>query len=315
MVRSLALATLVLFVGTATGCGDDSGAPPEGSGDSTGGTVTSTGADEPTSTGAATTSGADASTTGTTGSGSSFGDATTGTDDGLTTDTGEPSTPRVLFLGNSYTQSNAMTDMVGAMADGIGAPLEIVAITQGGATVADLLARADVQAALDEEAWDFVVIQGQSYEPLIQPLVFEEAALQLAALATDAGAVPVPFETWARIEGHALYDEPFSGGDPAAMQALLHAAYSTVAEQSGGTLAPVGQAWALSLTGSPSIVLHAADGSHPSVAGSYLAAAVFHGVMQRSPATGNAWWPPQLSPDDAMALQAHADAAVAARSP
>lgn len=236
------------------------------------------------------------------------GSSSTGAD----TTAGRDTSVRVLMLGNSYTQFNALHDLVDALGGSLSLDLHVEAITQGGATVADLVGRADVQAALSEQAWDFVAIQGQSYEPLVQPLVFEDAVVELAALATDAGAQPLLYETWARAAGHPLYDEPWSGGDPAGMQAGLSAAYASAAEASGATVAVVGQAWERSLAASPEIVLHTADGSHPTVAGSYLAAAVFVGVIGEEPVLGASWWPRGVSGEDAAALQEHADAAVAA---
>jgi len=221
---------------------------------------------------------------------------------------------RILMLGNSYTQVNGLAGLIDAMAADHGLHFEIEAITQGGATVADLLARPDIQTALIEERWDHVVIQGQSYEPLIQPTVFSDAAFELATLAQGSGAEPVFFETWARLEGSELYDEVWSGGDPEGMQALLHDGYAQAALDSGGTLAPVGQAWALSLSDSPSIVLHSGDGSHPQLTGSYLAAAVFFRVLAGEPAADTDWAPRALRQADAEVLRAHADAAVDART-
>lgn len=300
------------------GCGDDAGTSTLGSstsvetashGATDGGTSVDDGrvttADGSGSTG---TSSADDTETSANATSTSTGNGETETDTGA-----QGTGPRVLMLGNSYTQFNDLAAMVGALADDAGADLGMMAITQGGATVADLLARPDVQATLADDAWDIVTIQGQSYEPLIQPLVFEDAAVELATLVQRGGAEPVLFETWARIDGHPLYDEPWSGGDPAGMQAGLYAGYSNVAELTGGTLAPVGEAWALSLAASPQIVLHSGDGSHPSVEGTYLAAAVFFAVIVDEPATGNGWWPASVAPDDAALLQGHADEAVAAR--
>ena len=308
---SLGAGALLLW----SGCGDDGSS--DGSEPSTGmeNSTSTTGAGLDSTDGGSSPSGSllesssssfGAGATETTGSAGESSEVSSGGTAGVTPDV------RVLFLGNSYTQFNGMTDMVAALAADAGSEFEVVAITQGGATVADLLARRDVQTTVAEPDWDFVVIQGQSYEPLLQPLVFEDAAVELAGLVSVAGAEPVFFETWARVAGHELYDQPWSGGDPAGMQALLHAAYGAASDASGGTLAPAGQGWALCVDGSPEIVLHSGDGSHPSVAGSYLAAAVFYAVMSEGPVEGNGWWPDALAAMDAETLQGCADAAVLA---
>lgn len=313
-------ASLALLVALAlgSGCGDDSGTT-SGEASSGGSTVASTGGEPAVSTSSVATP----DTSGTTGAVDSSGGATTGgmTTGGTTvgegsTDTGGEETEgigadgRILLLGNSYTAGNNTAGMVRQMTFAAGHDFFIAAITQGGATVADLFARPDVQDTLMNETWDFVVIQGQSYEPLVQPGVFHNAGVDLSMLAQGAGAEPVMFETWARIAGHEIYDEPWSGGDPAGMQALLHEAYDGVAVEAGGTLAPVGQAWERSLQMNPEMILHSADGSHRNVAGSYLAAAVFTRVMLDEPVADNTWWPDSLTAEEAAILREHADAAV-----
>jgi hypothetical protein len=44
----------------------------------------------------------------------------------------------------------------------------------------------------------------------------------------------------------------------------------------GATVAPVGDAWAMSYAKNPGLLLHVKDASHPSFAGSYLAGLVLY---------------------------------------
>jgi hypothetical protein len=62
-------------------------------------------------------------------------------------------------------------------------------------------------------------------------------------------------------------------------QAAITAAYSSIARELGATLVPAGLAWERSLKEQPEIVLHDKDNSHPTLAGSYLAACVFFAVL------------------------------------
>jgi hypothetical protein len=228
------------------------------------GTSTSTTSTSSTSSSSATTSGADASTTGTT---------TTSGAESTSTGAPEPAT-RVLFIGNSYTFVNDLPAMVEAVADGAGHPVLTSMIAVGGATLADHVANPEVTTTL-AEGWDVVVVQGQSVEPIVQTDVFVQGAVDLAAMVEigTPGAALLLYETWARRAGDPVLDE--LGMDAAQMQQALTAGYADAATASMGTVAPVGQTWALALTEAPRIDLFAADGSHPSPAGTYLASCVF----------------------------------------
>jgi hypothetical protein len=203
------------------------------------GTSTSTTSTSSTSSSSATTSGADASTTGTT---------TTSGAESTSTGAPEPAT-RVLFIGNSYTFVNDLPAMVEAVADGAGHPVLTSMIAVGGATLADHVANPEVTTTL-AEGWDVVVVQGQSVEPIVQTDVFVQGAVDLAAMVEigTPGAALLLYETWARRAGDPVLDE--LGMDAAQMQQALTAGYADAATASMGTVAPVGQTWALALTGS-----------------------------------------------------------------
>jgi hypothetical protein len=217
---------------------------------------------------------------------------------------------KVLFIGNSYTGANNLPGVVQSLAAGVEVTILEEGHTPGGAQTHQHAANPVVQDLIAGDDWDFVVIQGQSYEAMVQYQLFYDGAVDLAEQAQDVGAVPVLFETWARGEGSDFYETTFPGGTPAEMQQILHDAYSDVAEDTGGILAPVGQAWQYSLAEAPEITLHSGDLSHPAMTGSYLAAAVFVGVLANEPATGNPWVADGISADDAASLQASADAVV-----
>ena len=86
------------------------------------------------------------------------------------------------------------------------------------------------------------------------------------------------------------------------MQAALRAGYTEIARELDAMLAPVGDAWesAMSLESQPE--LYDFDGSHPSLAGSYLAACVFFAVIfEESPIDLD--FTAGLDPEQAAALQ------------
>ena len=60
------------------------------------------------------------------------------------------------------------------------------------------------------------------------------------------------------------------------MNARLAAAYSRLAQETDGEVAPAGRAWKLAYEADPDLKLHAGDLSHPAPTGAYLTALVFY---------------------------------------
>lgn len=220
-------------------------------------------------------------------------------------------TVRVLFVGNSYTYQNDLPGWVERLAESAGGTIvDAESRTAGGARLQDHWATAETMATVGDGTWDFVVLQGQSVEPLAAPSSFFEYAGLLAAQASDAGATPAFFETWARAPGDALYAEAWSGGSPTAMQQGLREAYGQAAVSSGGVVAPVGDAWETVLALHPTITLHSGDGSHPTEHGTYLAACVFYATLTGNASLGIGDRPSSVSEVEAETLQGIADSHV-----
>ena len=97
------------------------------------------------------------------------------------------------------------------------------------------------------------------------------AARQLVTEIRHAGARPVFYATWGRQNG---WPEGGMAGY-AEMQAQVTKGYRAIAEEMHAIVAPVGDAWAAIASAHPDIPLWQADGSHPTVQGTFLAANVF----------------------------------------
>lgn len=218
-----------------------------------------------------------------------------------TTDTGGDD-PRVLFVGNSYTAGGNLAMMVADMTASAGMPIEIGTVIVGGQTVEGHVASQQLADQL-MVSWDQVVIQGQSFEPIVQPQVFEDAVVELSMMIGDAELLL--FETWAREEGHPLLAD--LGMTQQQMQDGLTDGYASAAQASGGTVVPVGQTWMLALQAEPDITLYSGDGSHRSLAGSFLAACGFYRALTGLDAATNDFVPDGLDPADADALELVAD--------
>jgi len=174
----------------------------------------------------------------------------------------------VLFVGNSYTESNDLPGTVQAFAAARGRELAQECLARGGALLRDHLAGGwgKAASAIASGRFSHVVLQEQSQLPLAAPPLFIEPARALAGLAAGHGATAVLFVTWAK------RDSPQE-------QEAISRAYQAAARQSGAILAPVGPAWAAARKALPNVALHAPDGSHPTPAGSYLAALVLYGTL------------------------------------
>lgn len=175
---------------------------------------------------------------------------------------------KVLFIGNSYTFYHRLPDIVAAMAARPESPrkFEVRMVAQGGASLAQHW-EGGGRRALRSEPWDAVVLQDQSSLPMSNPAQIRRYAERLAGAARDSGARTVLFVTWA-------------GRDRPATQSVIDDAYAKAARAADATLAPVGTAWARVRERWPGVELYDQDGSHPSAAGTYLAACVLYIRLQ-----------------------------------
>lgn len=218
-----------------------------------------------------------------------------------------PTTLRVLFIGNSYTYYNDLPAMIATLGSpALGTPtrprIEVESLTEGGATVQRHW-EAMRQDRVRMGPWSAVVLQGQSVEPIAAFTGFNTYVGRFAGVIAGADARTVLFATWARRAGDAVYAQPWSGGDFAAMSTRLDGAYRRAAMNHGAEVAAVGARWAEALGERPSLGLYDADGSHPSLAGSYLAACVLYRTLTGVAVSDAAPVPAGLSPGDAATLR------------
>lgn len=191
----------------------------------------------------------------------------------------EPVTNRnVLFVGNSYTAPVAARFKEFSVRTGKTGRIE--AITPGGVQLRVHVAKGEVAKRLSAAEWDVVSVQEQSQTPSFPEEQVREitdpALRELQALAGKAGATLVLYQHWPRRDG----DKANRADDTMADQRVrLNATFSRLSREFGVPLIPVSDAWESCGREHPEIKLHAADGSHPSAEGAYLAAAVFFGLI------------------------------------
>ncbi len=218
----------------------------------------------------------------------------------------------VLFIGNSYTIAHDMNRLVAKMADAAGLKLRTRRLALPGKKLEFHARRSKVRAALAKRDWDFVVLQGQSLEPLRTPEEFRTSGSELAQMVWDAGATPIFFETWPRKEGHPIYRKRrLSRGSPMAMYEAIHQAYADLASETRAEFVPAGQAWMEMARRAPSVNLYDRDLHHPGRRGSYLNANLLFAHLTNVSPVGNVGTPQvRIEPDVAHMIQEIARATV-----
>lgn len=190
---------------------------------------------------------------------------------------------QILFIGNSYTFYNDLPAMLEKLARAGGHRVRTAMVAEGGWTLDDHDQSPQTTETLEQHEWEYVVLQEQSVIPSDPARREAKMYPAVRALNTDimgASASTILFLTWGRRDG--LPESGFA--DFNAMQTALTMGYAGIADELDVRVSPVGEAWAKAIEQDSQIELWQADGSHPSEAGSYLAACVFYAVIfQESP--------------------------------
>ena len=180
---------------------------------------------------------------------------------------------KVLFIGNSFTARNNMPDLVAKLAESRGKQLQHRLISAGGASLRMHWNKGDAQKAIQQTPYDYVVLQEQSTLPNKNPLRMHENIRLFDQAIKASGAKTALYLTWARQNA------------PETQKAITDA-YTAIGEELGAAIIPVGIAWQNFIGKHLSPELHDKDKSHPTLAGSYLAACVFLAVLFDESAVG-----------------------------
>ena len=184
---------------------------------------------------------------------------------------------RILMLGNSFTSAN---DMPATLAGLTGA--EVVHHTRVGACLAEHLDPDSelgrrTQAALDEEFWDYVVLQEMGSLPLTARNSFLKSVGKLCSWIREERATPLLFTTWAyQKDSPAMQEIGWIRHEE--MAGRLHDAYLEAAGQNKALLADVGQKFSEM---QETQGLYAKNGRDPGEAGSRLAAETIAAVIMQ----------------------------------
>ena len=216
----------------------------------------------------------------------------------------------VLFIGNSYTYVNNLPDLVKQIALSFGDSLIYDSSTPGGATFNSHTNNTQTLAKINQQQWDYVVLQAQSQEPSFSPGQVANNTYPYAEILVDSIQAnsrctgPLFFMTWGRKYGDqqncAVYPPicTYLG-----MQQRLRESYLEMAFNDSASCAPVGMAWKESIAIDSTLNLYSSDNSHPSIYGSYLAACTFYASIFKKSAVGSSYWPNAIDSVTAYSLQ------------
>jgi len=207
----------------------------------------------------------------------------------------------VLMMGNSHTSGHQLPGQLQAMLQAR-FPGRTVAVVQApkwlflDERLADPMSR----ALLRSRPWLAVVLQAQRYSSSGARHYSTAAAEQWIQEVRKVQALPVLFPEW-----------PRRGVDEAARIYDLHV---TIARKQAACVAPIGQAWELSLARHPALALHASDGNHSAMAGAHLAALMLYTTITGASPLGLPALPQLGSIDSAVQGQLRQVAADTAHS-
>ena len=246
---------------------------------------------------------------------------------------------RVLFIGNSFVVANELPALFARLAEDTWGTGEVytLSVSVNGARLADHLRRADDPGALLHQAlmswpaadrrWDVVVLQEQSQIPGFTRDTRETAesfaaARELVERIRPTGATVALLQTWGFWSGDAMNRIVYP--DFVTMNHRLAEGIDALADALADALGPprpvvvpIGDAFdavyaatARPLAEGSDFRRLYSDERHPSLEGSYLAAAVLVRALGDRPVTRATWAPPGLDPTRARVLREAAEASV-----
>ncbi|HJS21491.1 MAG TPA: hypothetical protein VJ764_02455 [Steroidobacteraceae bacterium] len=172
----------------------------------------------------------------------------------------------LLFMGNSHASVNNLQGLVVAMVQAARPAKSVAAVeAPGWMFLEERLDDAPSVNLLRSQDWSFVILQAQKYSSSGQFEYSTAEAEEFIRMARQQDAIPIMFPEWPRLgvdETMRIYD--------------LHV---SIAQREVACVAPIGQAWGLSLARDPALVLHASDGNHSNPAGAFLAALILYATV------------------------------------
>ena len=211
----------------------------------------------------------------------------------------------ILFIGNSFTASNDLQNIVKQFMLADGTPVNTYAYAPGGISVGDVsmgtaahMNNPLVFDLIKDTEWDFLVLQDNQGRFALDSAKFPSTAASKV------------------IEGHIKIRDSFHYHHPCAkmiwfsgwgfededtlMINKITNNYRVLNDSAKDVIAPIGPAWKQSIIEKPLYKLWSPDGAHPDVTGSYLTAAVIYGTITQKDVSANLFNHSLIPPDAAF---------------
>ena len=186
----------------------------------------------------------------------------------------------ILFIGNSYTYFSDLPTLFSSLCAANGQEVRVDSVTCGGRRLYENLNEfmsdfnpddeysKKISELVEETEYDVLFLQEQSCLPILNPQMFLAGVV---GLSTIIGAWrTVLYATWGRADGSDTLAH--FGWTRESMTKGLYDAYCQAAEIAHAEVSPVGLCFAALVESHPEIDLYDPDKSHPSYAGSCVAA-------------------------------------------
>ena len=182
--------------------------------------------------------------------------------------------------------------------------------TPGGSNFNAHSTNAQTLNKINQQQWDYVVLQAQSQELSFSPFQVASDSYPYAEILVDSifanssCTEPLFFMTWGRKYGdqsNCQFYPPVC--TYLGMQQRLRESYLDMTFTHNTSCSPVGMAWKKSIEIDSTLNLYSSDNSHPSIYGSYLAACTFYASIFKKSAVGSTYWPNAIDSASAYILQ------------
>ncbi len=179
---------------------------------------------------------------------------------------------KILFIGNSYTYAGGTETDPGVprclkeFGAFYGKDIQYDFIVKGGALLERQYKETKAVEMIQNNHYDYVVLQDQSSITLRRVDLFREYCAKFNDVIKKSGAKTIMYMTW----GYANRPQM---GDTVAYE------YNRIAKDLNAMIAPCGVAWKYYFEKNPGSELHISDKSHPNGAGVYLNACVFYHLL------------------------------------
>lgn len=207
--------------------------------------------------------------------------------------------PKILFVGNSHTYYNNLSEMFVNIAKASGHKSSVRELSSGYYTLKQYADTGDQGGALldktlSEQSWDFVILQEHIANSLSEDDMFPSSRI-LDEKIKNSGGQTAFLMVWTPKKG-------MNHRKPEQIQSKIASNNITIAQELDSLVIPAGISFMRCKEQYPDIELWDQDGQHPSPEGSYLAACTAYAVIfQESPE--NCSYIGDLDQDLALKLQ------------